>query len=244
MISSQSTDFALNGAYLQPAGFLTNSSGVSPILHSLYSIEGPFLPGLPDRVDSVFRRSLIYSSMDQSVASSGSVYHTNFFSAASDVTSLLGLTGAQAVSMLTSPVGAWPFSPVTLRNMQQLGGDLYQYVNVPLYRAVYNGNSDFRLQTGVTLGSVASHGTSFLDYSLVHNEQTYVQRFLNRLPAYQRTTMINEANNAINLSISRPTVQAVDSLGHPFNFANQLDREAIGYAGTRAQNRNFAPGRW
>jgi len=187
---------------------------------------------VPPYDNSVSSRSEIYSNIDGALNSSGSAYNSNVFNAASNVTGLLGLGGATILSSIDNLAGSnYPYDPVTLRNIETLGENLYKNVNIPLYQALYNGNDNFVLQTGQTLGSVAGGTEINLDYALVHNEQTYVQNFLNGLPSDQRASFIAESNAALQNPLTPDVIQnAISNLGHTFDFGNQADREAIGRA--------------
>jgi hypothetical protein len=190
----------------------------------MYRPGWPF--GLTERVENVARRSAIYGTLDQALSSPGTVYRSNFFGAASSVTGIVGLTGGQ----MTSTVVGYPFDATSLRHIQRLGADLYQYVNIPLFNALYDGQNNFRLLNGSTLGSLTRGTTRQLDYALVRNEQTHVQRFLDRLPAAERRNLISQSNEAMSLSPSPTVREAIQSLGEPFDFGNQAHRETIGRA--------------
>ena len=225
--------------YLRNANFWINASknNASSLVSTLYDPE--ILKSLPSRIDLVYYRSVIYSTLDSALNSPGSAYNSSFFAAASDVTGITALTGAQLSSTLTNAFGVESFyDPVTLDNVRRLGGDLYQYVNVPLFRALYHGDDNFKFMNGQTLGSVAQGGTLKLDYAIVHNEQTYVQSFLNKLPAGQRAAFISQSNDALSLS-GGVVQQTMKNLDHPFNFGNQADREAIGRALVRSNQSLF-----
>jgi hypothetical protein len=182
--------------------------------------------GLTERVENIARRSVIYDTLDRALSSPGTVYRSNFFGAASSVTGIVGLTGGQ----ITSTVAGYPFDATSLRHIQRLGADLYQYVNVPLFNALYDGNNNFRLANRSTLGSLTRGTTQQLDYALVRNEQTHVQRFLDRLPEAERRNLISQSNEAMSLSPSPTVREAIRGLGEPFDFGNQSHREAIGRA--------------
>jgi hypothetical protein len=206
---------------------------VHPAIRSLHDPEG--LRKFPDRVEYVFQRSFIYESLDEALQSQGSSYRSNFFHAAAQVTATRGLTGAQGESAVADSAGRPGlafYDRTTLRNVQRLGADLYQHINVPLFRALYHGNANFRLVGGQTIGTLVQRGTLALDYAIIHHEQSYVQAFLNRLTLAERKAFV-EQSNALLLDhrfMTPPIESAMKNLGHRFNFANQFDREAIGRA--------------
>jgi hypothetical protein len=206
---------------------------VHPVMRSLHDPEG--VTRLPDRVEYVFRRSFIYQNLDEALQSQGSSYRSNFFHAAAQVTATRGLSGAQGASTLADSLGRPDlafYDRATLQNVQRLGADLYQHVNVPLFRALYHGNANFRLVGGQTIGTLAQRGTLALDYAIIHHEQSHVQAFLNRLTVVERKAFV-EQSNALLLDqrfMTPPIKNAMKNLGHRFNFANQFDREAIGRA--------------
>jgi hypothetical protein len=87
---------------------------------------------------------------------------------------------------------------------------------------------------GRTLGSVAQNGTLKLDDAIVHNEQTYVQNFLDKLPLAQKIAFISQSNIALKKYSTGVVGRTIDNLGHPFSFGSQADREAIGRALVRS----------
>lgn len=144
-----------------------------------------------------------------------------------------------------------PHDETTLGHIRTLGSNLYRDVNVPLFNALYYGNDSFRLANGSTVGSITNNGVRNVDYALVHNEQTYVQRFIEALPPTDRANFIRQSNQAITLaflgenaagivgrvSSNVDTInRVIRSLGEPFNFANQRHREAIGVALVNQRN--------
>lgn len=109
---------------------------------------------------------------------------------------------------------------------------MYRDVNRPTYEALYYGNGNFALQSGVTVRDASVGGTQNLDYALVHAEQTYVQRFIDGLSPTRRANLIAQSNAALNgragQFLSPELAEAARLLGRPINFANQSDRELIG----------------
>jgi hypothetical protein len=181
----------------------------------------------------VDQRSSIYNQFDASLNSRGSVYRTNFMGAASDVTDLVGLSGAQAVATIFGWVPfterALIFNENALADIRSLGVGLHNDINRPTYEALYNGNSNFRLSSGVMLGAVAQGGTRALDHALVKAEQTYVQSFLTSLTPERRANLISETNSSLNGPLADPaTKEARRRLGGTIDFANQAHRELIG----------------
>lgn len=107
---------------------------------------------------------------------------------------------------------------------------LFNDVNRPTYEALFFGNRNFSLPSGETIGAAAAGGTQALDYALVRAEQTYVQNFLDRLPAERRANLIAQSNAALN-GIGQPfgvNEEAQRLLGRPIDFGSQSDRELIG----------------
>ncbi len=197
--------------------------------------------------DNVVERNFIYGNLNDAVNSLGSVYKTNFFNAATDVTGIFGLSGAQ----IASTAAGSPYDETTLDHIRTLGSNLYRDVNVPLFNALYYGNDSFRLANGSTVGSITNNGVRNVDYALVHNEQTYVQRFIEGLPPTDRANFIRQSTEAVTLTflgdnaasilgIVSSNVDTINrvirSLGEPFNFANQRHREAIGVALVNQRN--------
>jgi hypothetical protein len=186
----------------------------------------------------VVERNFIYGNLNDAVNSLGSVYKTNFFNAATEVTGLFGLTGAQ----IASTVAGSPYDETTLGHIRTLGANLYRDVNVPLFNALYYGNDSFRLANGSTVGSITNNGVRNVDYALVHNEQSYVQRFIDALPPTDRANFIRQSTEALQsaripASLGNrvsPTTSAIvavlDRYGSSFDFNNQSHREAIGIA--------------
>ena len=183
---------------------------------------------LPATDNFVLSRSFAYGSLDASLNSRGSAYRTNFFGAAEDVTDTTGLTLAQFGSSLVGN----PYSGTALDDIRALGLGLYRDVNRPTYEALYRGNGDFMLSSGVSLRNAGAGNTQSLDYALVRSEQTYVQNFLDGLPPARRANLIAQSNAALNgragQFFSPDIAEAARLLGRPINFANQSDRELIG----------------
>jgi len=96
-------------------------------------------------------RSGIYGEFDDSLNSRGSVYNTDFFGAAEDVTGPFGLGGAQIASALISN----PFNNMALADLKIIGVGLYNDVNRPTYEALYYGNANFVLASGTTVAAAA-----------------------------------------------------------------------------------------
>jgi hypothetical protein len=186
-------------------------------LHYVYTV---------DELDYVALRSVEYDILDSSLNSSGSVYRTNFFEAAADVTGFFGLTGGQAAGTL-----GFLYSADSLEALQTIGAGLWRDVNLPVYRALYNGDDNYRLLNGQTIGAINSGNTILeVDIALVRNEQTYVQRQLNSLPASQRNGLIRDSNAILNNPrLAPPAVtEAIRTLGRPIDFGNYNDRVLIG----------------
>lgn len=170
--------------------------------------------------------------------SPGSVYKTNFFYAASEVTGIFGLSGAQTIATVTDRL----YDDVTLGHLRTLGANLYRDVNAPLFKALYYGDDSVKLADGSTVGAITNDGVKNVDYALVHNEQTYVQRFIEALPQVERRNFIAQSTEALNLArlpaqggnrvspASVAIVAVLDRYGSSFDFGNQKQREAIGIA--------------
>jgi filamentous hemagglutinin len=188
--------------------------------------------------DNVVERNFIYGNLNDAVNSLGSVYKTNFFNAASEVTGIFGLSGAQSVATATGNI----YDETTLGHIRTLGANLYRDVNVPLFNALYYGNDSFTLANGSTVGSITNNGVRNVDYALVHNEQSYVQRFIEALPPTDRANFIRQSTEALQLArlpasagnivspASVAIVAVLDRYGSSFSFGNQTHREAIGTA--------------
>ncbi len=147
----------------------------------------------------------------------------SFFGAAATVTGPLGLGGAEVATEF-----GLGYSGRASGILNSIGTGLYARVNLPTYYALYDGKN---------MGSLSGLSGRQLDYALVHQEQSYVQGQLNGLSASDRSMVIGQSNSILAFSPNSVIQRAIGSLGHPFNFGNQGDREAIGKALTDAQRR-------
>lgn len=105
---------------------------------------------LPDERDYVFSRSVRYGELDESLNSRGSIYQTDFFAAAEDVTDVGGLTGGQFLASLT--LGNALYDLDALEDLQSIGSGLYSDFNQPVYEALYYGDDSYYLANWSKLG--------------------------------------------------------------------------------------------
>lgn len=223
--------------------FIVDSNFVD-LSESRYSLFG-----LIDLHDYVLARSIIYTELDESLNSRGSVYQTDFFAGAEDVTDTTGLTGGQFIASFTG--GAYLYDLDALEDLQSIGFGLINDFNNPLYQALYYGDDSFILQTGRSLGQITRGSRRELNNAIVHEEQTYVQNQIDNLPADRRESLIRQSNDVLNGRTDAPVPQEIkyvsEQLGRDIDFGNQSDREAIGRATvdlaarTRANRENRPP---
>jgi len=178
----------------------------------------------PKDIRLVQGRTLAYNVMDESLNSAGATYPTSFFQAAAQVTGLGGLSTGQFLGWATG----WPIQKANESTLNEFGIGLYRDVNRPLYDALHIGDAGFKLADGSALGDYAGRPVRDLDYALVHNEQSYIQRRLDALSPTQRDRLIADSNRAILLSPNLTVQGILNGLDHEFDFRSQADREAIG----------------
>lgn len=189
---------------------------------------------LPTKDTGANGRSWLYDAADDELHSGRTVYHTDFFGAASDVAFILA-----GGDFLSSLGGYW--SAETRAATELMGDLLYSAVNTPLFNALRDGQSGHMLAVrnadgsfGMqSIGTMYATGTENFNKVLVQNEQYRVQQILNSFEPSLRSKMVAEQSSTLNgyLAANNPSIAAVrNALGRDLDFGNINDRIMIGYS--------------